>query len=125
MGLGEDVLKSIDERRQALGNPRMTWAEISKHRSDGNCYIVISNMVFDVSDYMKRHPGGPTAILRHAGKDATSFFERVGAHTSMARNSLPRLFVADVGSSMPSFGGQGAGKSRTGQGNSSCNCTIS
>jgi cytochrome b involved in lipid metabolism len=125
--MNEEVLQKIDGKRQALGCPKMTWAEVAKHRSEGDLYIVISNVVYNVTDYAKRHPGGQLALLRHGGKDATTFFERISGHTAMARNNLPNLYVADIGSSLalPKLGSSSAGKGKTSQGNSSCNCAIS
>ena len=33
--------------------------------------------VYDLSEFMDRHPGGPTTILAWAGKDASKFFNDI------------------------------------------------
>ena len=33
--------------------------------------------VYDLSEFMDRHPGGPTTILAWAGKDASKFFNEI------------------------------------------------
>ncbi len=37
----------------------------------GDCWLVIEGRVYDVSEFMIRHPGGRWIILAQAGKDAT------------------------------------------------------
>ena len=36
-----------------------------------------SLQVYDLSEFMDRHPGGPTTILAWAGKDASKFFNDI------------------------------------------------
>ena len=38
---------------------------------------VASLQVYDLSEFMDRHPGGPTTILAWAGKDASKFFNDI------------------------------------------------
>ena len=38
---------------------------------------VVSWQVYDLSEFMDRHPGGPTTILAWAGKDASKFFNDI------------------------------------------------
>jgi L-lactate dehydrogenase (cytochrome) len=49
----------------------------------GDCWIVIEGSVFDVSEFMKRHPGGRWIILAQAGKDATEAFKKT-IHSEIA-----------------------------------------
>lgn len=54
--------------------PSFTWAEVSKHTTQDDCWIVINGKVFDVTSFLTKHPGGRWIILENAGKDATSAF---------------------------------------------------
>jgi cytochrome b involved in lipid metabolism len=54
--------------------PLLKWAEIEQHVEVGDCWIVIEGRVYDVSEFMIRHPGGRWIILAQAGKDATAAF---------------------------------------------------
>ncbi|KAK7201755.1 Cytochrome b5-like Heme/Steroid binding domain containing protein [Novymonas esmeraldas] len=56
---------------------RYTRAEVAKHKSAADCWIVVHNLVLDVSQYIPLHPGGSRIILRCAGGDATKSFDRV------------------------------------------------
>mmetsp|Transcript_44756 Transcript_44756/g.112236 ORF Transcript_44756/g.112236 Transcript_44756/m.112236 type:complete len:133 (-) Transcript_44756:316-714(-) len=121
----------IDKLRKEKGNPKMSWADVKLRNKQTDCVIVIDNCVFDVTSYISRHPGGQASILRHAGKNATSFFDKQGSHTSGARKTLAKLYIADVGSSFaPSLGGgkgkdNGKGKGKGKESSSSCNCVLS
>lgn len=53
-----------------------TWEQIQEHVEVGDCWIVIDGSVFDVSQFMTRHPGGRWIILAQAGKDASEAFRK-------------------------------------------------
>ena len=42
----------------------------------GEEFITLYGKIYDVSDFGKRHPGGPQAIANFVGEDATSLFPR-------------------------------------------------
>ncbi len=48
--------------------------EISKHKTPESCWLLINGKVYDVTEYVKAHPGGK-AILEGCGKEATMLFE--------------------------------------------------
>ena len=50
-----------------------TSADVAKHNSKGDVWIVVKGKVYDVTPYVEEHPGG-LAILRNAGGDATEGF---------------------------------------------------
>ncbi|KAI9371551.1 FMN-dependent dehydrogenase-domain-containing protein [Aspergillus egyptiacus] len=51
--------------------------EVSSHSTPGDCWIVVDNQVWDVTDFLEKHPGGPTIILKYAGRDATKAYNEV------------------------------------------------
>ncbi|CAK7895129.1 acyl-CoA desaturase 1 [[Candida] anglica] len=71
----------------------------SSNHSD-RCYIVISNIIHDITPFMEQHPGGVQLLKASHGKDATSaFFGGVYRHSTAASNLLAtmRIGVLDVG----------------------------
>ncbi|KAI6007448.1 FMN-dependent dehydrogenase-domain-containing protein [Pisolithus albus] len=42
--------------------------------SDSSCWVIIRNRVYDVTDFIFNHPGGPQVIMDYAGQDATAAF---------------------------------------------------
>uniref|UniRef100_A0A8C1K590 Cytochrome b5 heme-binding domain-containing protein n=1 Tax=Cyprinus carpio TaxID=7962 RepID=A0A8C1K590_CYPCA len=48
-----------------------TWEEVQKHTKSGDQWIVVERKVYNVSQWVKRHPGGLRIIGHYAGEDAT------------------------------------------------------
>mmetsp|Transcript_13147 Transcript_13147/g.28393 ORF Transcript_13147/g.28393 Transcript_13147/m.28393 type:complete len:115 (-) Transcript_13147:306-650(-) len=48
--------------------------EVSKHNSQKDGWIIVDNLVFDVSKFMTMHPGGLDVLLPWLGKDSTEVF---------------------------------------------------
>lgn len=55
----------------------LTYAEVGKHNSKTDCWVIIHGEVYNVTDFLKEHPGGSAIILKYAGKDATKAFDPI------------------------------------------------
>mmetsp|Transcript_64836 Transcript_64836/g.164337 ORF Transcript_64836/g.164337 Transcript_64836/m.164337 type:complete len:82 (+) Transcript_64836:102-347(+) len=53
----------------------VTEAEIAKHNTETDCWVVVGDDIYDVTNFMADHPGGKKAIMLFAGKDATEEFD--------------------------------------------------
>lgn len=73
----------------------LTYAEVSKHSSKKDLYVVIHDKVYDTSSFVDEHPGGEEVLLDVAGQDATEAFEDVG-HSDEAREILQGLLVGTL-----------------------------
>jgi len=51
-----------------------TMEEISKHNSKESCWTVIRGEVYDLTNWIDKHPGGADKILKICGKDGTDLF---------------------------------------------------
>ncbi len=51
-----------------------TWSEVGEHKSAESCWIVIGGLVYDVTTWLDKHPGGGNILLMSAGVDATDVF---------------------------------------------------
>mmetsp|Transcript_11387 Transcript_11387/g.18858 ORF Transcript_11387/g.18858 Transcript_11387/m.18858 type:complete len:408 (-) Transcript_11387:124-1347(-) len=56
----------------AISANMVVMSDVELHNTDGNCWVVYSNQVYDMSDYAKSHPGGSTYIYDLCGADGTS-----------------------------------------------------
>jgi cytochrome b involved in lipid metabolism len=86
----------------AAGNPAtvaLTPAEIAKHNSANDCWIIVSNQVYNVTSYIPVHPGGPGRIIPYCGGDATVAFQTKGGqgqHSAQADAALAQLLLGPV-----------------------------
>lgn len=68
-------------RRKVAGNKLLnmsasfTLAEVARHHTAADAWIVINGDVFDVSKFVAMHPGGRVVLIQSAGKDCTREFE--------------------------------------------------
>merc|ERR1740123_863281 len=51
-----------------------TLAEIAKHNTRNDVWIVVDDKVYDLTKFVKVHPGGWGVIMSVAGQDATAEF---------------------------------------------------
>ena len=56
------------------GGGGITLADVAKHNTKTDCWVVVDGQVLDVTSFLSEHPGGELAILTFAGKDATEEF---------------------------------------------------
>ena len=62
--------------KEKYENPKeYTLAEIAKHNSEMDCWTVVEGKVYNVTNFIKLHPGGKK-ILRAAGIDGTDIFSK-------------------------------------------------
>ena len=82
-------------------NKTFTMAEIATHNSKTDCWTVISGQVYELTDFVNRHPGG-NEVVRACGIDATTLFtsrttedgQPIGSgipHSQVAQEQLDQL----------------------------------
>ncbi|KZT55325.1 hypothetical protein CALCODRAFT_455628 [Calocera cornea HHB12733] len=54
--------------------PLVSYPELQKHTTRESCWILVRGQVYDVTDFLSKHPAGAQVILANAGKDATSVY---------------------------------------------------
>lgn len=70
-----------------------TIAQTSSHASQSDCWLIISNKVYDVTPFISQHPGGRSQITSRCGTDVTTAFNGgVYNHSSYARSLLPTYY---------------------------------
>ena len=66
----------------------------SRHASDESCWLVLEEAVYDVTEFMHRHPGMATPLRLFGGTDATEAFREV-PHSSEAMRFMATLEVRE------------------------------
>lgn len=62
------------EKPVQKGNLLIKMEELKKHNTPEDGWVAIRGEVFEVTDYIKRHPGGQNAIKKVLGTDGTKLF---------------------------------------------------
>lgn len=50
-------------------NKNFTLEDVAQHNSEESCWVVHDNVVYDVTDFLRKHPGGSGIILDYAGTE--------------------------------------------------------
>ena len=70
-----------------------TMEEIGKHDSRENgVWIVIHDLVYDVTEFLDKHPGGPAFLISVAGEDGTAEYESA-AHPQFVMDQSNNEFL--------------------------------
>lgn len=66
----ESEENKVADAEQKTGAPakEFTRAEIEKHDSQQDCWIVVDGRVYDATSVLDWHPGGAAAVMTHAGR---------------------------------------------------------
>lgn len=48
--------------------------EVEIHNKQNDCWIIIEEKIYDITNFIEKHPGGKRALMIYAGKDATEEF---------------------------------------------------
>ncbi|KAI9188286.1 hypothetical protein H9P43_002677 [Blastocladiella emersonii ATCC 22665] len=69
-------LKSSGEdlRQTGAARIRLTMEEVAKHKTVDDAWTVLHGNVYNMTAYLKFHPGGIKQIMRGAGRDSTKMF---------------------------------------------------
>ena len=74
-GSSSGVTVSVGSVFCFVGLMSVSVAEVAKHSTDSDCWVIVGDQVLDVTKFLPEHPGGKKAIMLFAGKDATEEFD--------------------------------------------------
>ena len=74
----------------------ITMAEVAQHNSPSDCWSAIDGKVYNLTQWIDRHPGGATVIKSLCGKDGSAGFN--GQHQGQKRpaDELTRFLVGTL-----------------------------
>src|SRR5438094_338419 len=67
-----------------------------KHNKRNDCWVIIHNKVYDLTDFLPEHPGGIKVILKEAGKDATEAFDPIHPPDIIDKYLKPEVCLGTV-----------------------------
>eukprot|EP01049_Picozoa_sp_SAG25_P011444 SAG25_NODE_1400_length_3115_cov_2.560676_5_plen_155_part_00 len=74
-----------------------TLVEVAAHCTPDDCWVVVDGKAYDVTSFLRQHPGGAAALSRpgRAGTDVSEHFHRIG-HSEGAKRKLASMYVMDL-----------------------------
>ena len=72
----EKLTQTSSEEKTEENEKIYTMEEVAKHNSRESCWTVIRGEVYDLTNWIDKHPGGADKILKICGKDGTDLFVR-------------------------------------------------
>ena len=54
--------------------------DVKKHNKEDDAWTVIEGVIYDITKWIKLHPGGKSSILKIAGKEGTKLFNNSHGH---------------------------------------------
>ncbi|XP_058465332.1 cytochrome b5 reductase 4 isoform X2 [Malaya genurostris] len=73
----------------------VSHAELAQHSTQDDAWLAIRGKVYNVTRYLKFHPGGVDELMRGVGKDATKLFDEVHAWVNY-ESLLAKCFVGPL-----------------------------
>ncbi|XP_049815923.1 uncharacterized protein LOC126263004 [Schistocerca nitens] len=71
--------------------PQVSLSEVACHDCPDDCWIIINDRVYDITDFLSKHPGGEEILLEYAGRDASLAFQGIGHGPDMVAVLEPNL----------------------------------
>jgi len=82
------------------GLTQLTLEEVKKHDAGTSCWSIVNGNVFDLTNWITKHPGGAAVIRAICGKDGTSAFEGQHAGQGKPANQLSNYYLGKLGESV-------------------------
>lgn len=74
-----------------------TKQQVLKHNTINDCWVICNNNVYDITDFLKKHPVGYNIILKKAGSDITI---DINFHSKNAKKILKQYHIGYVKSNI-------------------------
>lgn len=79
-------------------SPRFfTEKEVARHCTKDSCWVLLGTKVYDVTAFLRMHPGGEALILSRSGKDVSREMEGPPhRHSENARRWMEQYYIGEV-----------------------------
>lgn len=71
-------------------------SQVATHDSGTSCWTTINGKVYDLTNWVYRHPGGPGAILSLCGTDGSAAFNYQHGGQRRPANELAGFYIGDL-----------------------------
>ena len=81
---------------QDSGTKSFTKAEVAAKNKASECWTIIGNKVYDLTNWVSRHPGGSSSIASLCGIDGTSRFKNQHGSSGKPNFTLDGYYIGDL-----------------------------
>lgn len=76
--------------------PEISMQEVRSHVTEDDCWTVINGVVYNLSEWVKKHPGGKENILAICGRDGSYLFNGQHGGALTPRLELEKMKIGHV-----------------------------
>lgn len=87
--------KNVTNEPSKKGLPVVSLKEFTKHSSPDDCWVIINGIVYDLTTFISKHPGGPEIIKANCGKDVSLLFNPIHA-SDLIDKYIPKKDIKGV-----------------------------
>lgn len=91
---------TVDDDRLIRINPKSllkyTMDEVATHKDATSCFAAVNAKVYDLTNWISKHPGGPSMILAICGKDGSVTFNDMHSKDKKALNTITSFYIGDL-----------------------------
>jgi cytochrome b involved in lipid metabolism len=80
----------------STGSSTYSFDQVKAANNAQKCWTVINGKVYNLTNWINQHPGGPDKILSICGKDGTSAFETQHSGDRRPQNELQNFYIGDL-----------------------------
>lgn len=80
----------------ATATQSYTMAQVEQHNSATSCWSAINGDVYDLTNWIDQHPGGPEHILAICGTDGSASFNAQHAGDAQVEATLQQFYIGTL-----------------------------
>jgi cytochrome b involved in lipid metabolism len=91
----------------------LSVADVAKHNTAADCWSIVNGNVYDLTQWIPQHPGGPGVIEGMCGIDGTAAFEGQHQGSNSAASALAQFELGALGAAVPAASTAGSAPATT------------
>lgn len=71
-------------------------AEVAQHKTESSCWTAVDGGVYDLTPFIKKHPGGKANIMKICGIDGTTAFEAQHGGQRRPESTITEFYIGPL-----------------------------
>jgi fatty acid desaturase len=92
-----DALKGVPmPRTAAYSKPVYTWEQVAEHNTEKSAWVYMGKKVYDITEWLDRHPGGKSVLLLVAGRDVSDLLPSYHPFSARPATVLEKYEIGEI-----------------------------